>query len=63
MLEQLFFTLSCQLNVKVRPSFFQIVVELQKNQVLRKRKDESPVKGEPSKLKVGTMSQNCLEHA
>ncbi|XP_075884392.1 dual specificity testis-specific protein kinase 2 isoform X2 [Nelusetta ayraudi] len=34
----------CTLNVKVRPSFSQIVVELQKNQVLRKRKEESPVK-------------------
>lgn len=39
---------SCQMNAKLRPSFSQIVVELERRQAERKQKDEPAVKGESS---------------
>uniref|UniRef100_A0A3Q0SLR1 dual-specificity kinase n=1 Tax=Amphilophus citrinellus TaxID=61819 RepID=A0A3Q0SLR1_AMPCI len=36
----------CNMNAKLRPSFSQIVAELEKRQAERKRKDEPAVKGE-----------------
>lgn len=41
-------SLSFQMNAKVRPSFAQIVVQLERRQAERKQKDEAMVKGESS---------------
>lgn len=39
---------SRQMNAKLRPSFSQIVLELERRQAERKQKDETTVKGESS---------------
>lgn len=44
----LLFSPNCQMNAKHRPSFSQIVVELERRQAERKQKDEPTVKGESS---------------
>lgn len=56
-------SLASQMNAKVRPSFAQIVAQLERRQAERKQKDEATVKGESSNTLLAPNGQHVCSHS